>query len=123
MRDPRPTFVIDTARLDLEMAGGQCPTIALAQHGDSREIIGPRVAIDAADAVALVFVDALAAWGVPEVMIVDAAPASLPLARLCQRLGVGIEHTSPYRPYAKGRLERAFRDLRVHLSDLGRAAR
>ena len=103
---PRPTFVIDTGRVC-----GQ--HLALCVEQDSREVVGLQVAHDA---VAKVFAEAIAAWGVPEAVVIDDAPAGMPLVRLCQRLGIGIVHSSPFNPYPRGMVERAFRDLRVHLA-------
>lgn len=106
----RPTFVLDTG-----MVCGQ--HLALCIDQDSREVVGLQVAHDAADAVSMALSGALVACGLPETVVVDNGPAFGPAARLCLRLGIGIERVTPYNPQPKA-TERAFRDVRGHLADM-----
>lgn len=107
---PGPTFVLDTGKVC-----GQ--HLALCVDQDSREVVGLQVAQDAADAAAMALSDAVIAFGVPETVVVDNGPHYTPAIRLALRLGIGIKRVTPYNPTPKV-IERAFRDLRVHLTDM-----
>ncbi|HYG91172.1 MAG TPA: hypothetical protein VD978_33515 [Azospirillum sp.] len=114
-QSPGPIYVIDTGAIGRQH-------LALCLDRDSREVVGLQVAHDVADAVAMALAEAVAAYGIPEVVIVANGPDYLPMARLCQRLGIGIKHVPPYSPEPTRAVERAFRDLRVHLTDLQETA-
>lgn len=104
----RPTYVLDTGVIGRQH-------LALCVDQDTREVVGLQVAHAAADAATMALSGALVAYGIPEVVVVDNGPAFGPVARMCLNLGIGVERVTPYNPTPKV-IERAFRDVRDHLT-------
>lgn len=109
-----PTFMLDTAALEL---AGLRLQVALCLDVESRRVLGHGVSTSADDALVAALGDAVFAVGVPEAVMVDPGPTCPKLARECVALGVPLTTIPPYSGTARPFLERAFRDLRVNLSD------